>query len=89
MSTFFLKKIYELTYLANNIHYSAQTNGFVVESIIADSFSLLAAFYILLMIFIAVLLTKDKERKNYILVVNILFCLNVAVYYFLKTTQQF
>mgnify|MGYP001614312947 FL=1 len=57
------KKIYELTYLANNIHYSAQTNGFVVESIIADSFSLLAAFYILLMIFIAVLLTKDKERK--------------------------
>ena len=33
------------------------------SSIIADSFSLLAAFYILLMIFIAVLLTKDKERK--------------------------
>lgn len=56
-------KIYELIYLANNIHYSAQTNGFVVESIIADSFSLLAAFYILLVIFIAILLTKEKERK--------------------------
>ncbi len=57
------KKIYELTYLANNIHYSAQTNGFVVESIITDALSLLIAFYFMLIIFIVILLTKIEHRK--------------------------
>lgn len=56
-------KIYELTYLANNIHYSGQTNGFVVESIIADAFSLLISFYFLLTIFIVVLTVKIGHRK--------------------------
>lgn len=56
-------KIYELTYLANNIHYSAQTNGFVVESIITDAFSLLIAFYFLFFIFIITLLAKVEHRK--------------------------
>ncbi len=56
-------KIYELTYLANNIHYSAQTNGFVVESIITDALSLLIAFYLLLAIFIVVLIAKTEHRK--------------------------
>lgn len=56
-------KIYGLTYLANNIHYSAQTNGFVVESIITDALSLLIAFYLLLIIFMITLLAKIEHRK--------------------------
>ena len=56
-------KIYELAYKANNIHYSSQTNGFVVESIITDSLSLLIAFYLLLVIFIVVLKAKTEHRK--------------------------
>lgn len=56
-------KIYELAYQANNIHYSAQTNGFVVESIITDALSLLIGFYFLLIIFTVALFAKIEHRK--------------------------
>lgn len=56
-------KIYELAYLANNIHYSAQTNGFVVESIITDASSLLIAFYFMLFVFMITLIAKIEHRK--------------------------
>jgi hypothetical protein len=57
------EKTYELAYKANTIHYSAQTNGFVVESIIAESTSLLVSFYFLLASFILVLVANVKEKK--------------------------
>lgn len=56
-------KIYELSYLANSVHYSTQTNGFVVESIVADSLSLLISFYFLLAVFVIVLIVKAEHRK--------------------------
>lgn len=56
-------EIYEFIYAANKIHYSSQTNGYVVESIIADAFSLLAAFYFLLAFFVVALFAKVKDRK--------------------------
>ncbi len=57
------EKIYELAYDANKIHYSGQTNGFVVESIIAESTSLLVSFYFLLGVFIMTSLAQVKQRK--------------------------
>jgi len=57
------EKIYELFYMANSVHYSSQINGFVVESIIADAFSLLVSFYFLLIIFVITLIVKIEQRK--------------------------
>ncbi len=56
-------QVYKWIYSSNDIHYSSQTNGFVVESIIADSFSLLVSFYILVFIFLITLLADIKHKR--------------------------
>jgi len=61
------RQIYEWVYQANKTHYSGQTNGFVVESIIADSLSLLISFYILLFILLALLIADRWHKKLIIL----------------------
>jgi len=59
-------KLYQLFNDANKIHYSESTNGFVVESIIADVVSLLTSFYFLLFVLLAAAIAK-REFKGQII----------------------
>lgn len=55
------KQIYEFIYSANKIHYNAP--GEAVEAVVGDAFSLLASFYVLLLISIVLLISRNQDRK--------------------------
>lgn len=56
-------QIYETVYSVNRTFFGTQTDGFVVERIIGDAFSLLIAFYILLFISLALTFSTKVNRK--------------------------
>lgn len=59
-------QIYELVYSVNRSFFGNQSDGFVIERIVGDAFSLLIAFYILVVILV-ILTFSTKENKKLIM----------------------
>lgn len=56
-------QIYEIVYSVNRIFFQTQIDGFVLGRIVGDAFSLLVAFYILLLILFALALSSKDNKK--------------------------